>query len=375
MSRQDPDPVATTADPEQLRLISVLVVFLGAGLFLALPFVLSIGAVVFLPLACALVLSIVLSPLADRLAGWGLPNVIASFLALAIAATVILALLSAILQPALDTIDRLPEMMRQVARQVAELRGDLSWLSDLNRQLLRLAGRTPAREVVLAGPSVLEQLAFATPIFVLEALLTALMSFFMIEARVRMRRRLLNNPNHPESGRKAARMIREVQDLVGAYMATVGIINLGVGVIVGLGAWAFGFEAPVMWGVLAALLNFLPYLGPLAMILVLSLVGLATTSDGLLAGLLPALFYLGLHTVEANLVTPALLGRRFTLNPVLILVSISYFYWIWGVIGALLAMPILLILTALFHHIGRPNLLGFLFGEPLFPAEEEAATS
>ncbi len=369
MNRPDLQPVPTTADPEQLRLISVLVVILGAGLFLALPFVLSIGAVVFLPLTCALVLSIVLAPLADRLAGWGLPNLFASFLALAIAAIIFVALLSAILQPALDTIDRLPAMMRQVARQVAELRGDLSWLSDLNRQLLRLAGRTPAREVVLAGPSVLEQLAFATPVFVLEALLTALMSFFMIEARVRMRRRLLNNPAHPESGRKAVKMIREVQDLVGAYMATVGFINLGVGVLVGLGAWAFGFEAPVMWGVLAALLNFLPYLGPLAMMLVLTLVGLATR-DTLLIGMLPALLYLGIHTIEANLVTPALLGRRFTLNPVLILVAISYFYWIWGVIGALLAMPILLILTALFHHIGRPNLLGFLFGEPLFPAEE-----
>ena len=370
MSRQEPEPVPTTADPEQLRLISVLVVFLGAGLFLALPFVLSIGAVVFLPLTCALVLSIVLAPLADRLAGWGLPNLLASFFALIIAAAVLLALLSTMLQPALDTIDQLPTMARRVAQQVSALRGDLSWLSDVNRQLLRLVGRTPAREVVLAGPSVLEQLAFATPVLVLEALLTALMSFFMIEARVRMRRRLLSNPAHLESGRKAARMIREVQDLVAAYMATVGLINLGVGVLVGLGAWAFGFEAPVMWGVLAALLNFLPYLGPLAMMGVLALVGLASR-DALLTGLLPALFYLGIHTIEANLVTPALLGRRFTLNPVLILVSISYFYWIWGVIGALLAMPILLILTALFHHIGRPNLLGFLFGEPLFPLEEE----
>jgi predicted PurR-regulated permease PerM len=363
MSRADPDPVPTTADPEQLRLISVLVVLLGAGLFCALPFVLSIGAVVFLPLVCALVLSIVLAQLADRLAYWGLPNLLSSLFALVIAAAVLVALLSTMLQPALDTIDQLPAMMRRVARQVTALRGDLGWLSDLNRQLLRLAGRTPAREVVLAGPSVLEQLAFATPVFVLEALLTALMSFFMIEARVRMRRRLLSNPAHPESGRKAARMIREVQDLVGAYMATVGLINLGVGVLVALGAWAFGFEA---------LLNFLPYLGPLAMMLVLALVGLAT-NDSLLAGLAPVLCYLGLHTIEANLVTPALLGRRFTLNPVLILVSISYFYWIWGVIGALLAMPILLILTALFHHIGRPNLLGFVFGEPLFAAEETEA--
>lgn len=373
MSGKDPVPTpAGPADSEQMRLISGLVVILGAGLFLALPFVLSIGAVVFLPLVSALVLSIILAPLADRLANWGLPNLLASFLALAIAAAGFVALLSAILQPALDFIDQLPAMARKVAQQVAQLRGDLGWLSDLNRQLLRVVGRTPAREVVLAGPSVIEQLAFATPVLVLEALLTLLMSFFMIEARVRMRRRLLHSPAHPESGLKAARMLREVQDLVGSYMATVGLINLGVGIVVGLGAWALGLEAPVMWGVLAALLNFLPYLGPLAMMLALALVGLATR-DTLLAGLLPMSFYIGLHVVEANLVTPAVLGRRFTLNPVLILVAISYFYWIWGVIGALLAMPILLILTAMFHHVGRPNLLGFMFGEPLFPPEEGEA--
>lgn len=373
MSAQPPEPVsarpALPADPQQLRLISVLVVLIGLGLFLALPFVLSIGAVVFLPLACALVLSIMLSPLADRLAGWGVPNVLASFLALVIAAVVFVALLSAILQPTLDTVDQLPAMTRKVAQQVSAMRGDLGWLNDLNRQLLRLAGRSPAREVVLAGPSVLEQLAFATPVVVLELLLTVLMSFFMIESRVRMRRRLLDNPAHAESGLKAARMIREVQDLVSSYMATVGIINLGVGTLVALGAWALGFKSPVMWGVLAALLNFLPYVGPVAMMLVLALVGLATR-DTWVAGLLPAMLFLGVHTIEANLVTPALLGRRFTMNPVMILAAISYFYWIWGVLGALLAMPILLIFTAAFHHIGRPNLMGFLFGEPLFASED-----
>lgn len=367
--RREPVPVVVDDNSQQMRLISALVLILGMGLFLALPFVLSIGSVVFLPLTAAVVLSIILAPMADRLAGWGLPNLLASFLALAISAAALVLLLATMLQPALDTFDQLPSMARKAAQQVSQLRGDLGWINDLNRQLLRLVGRTPSREVVLAGPSVLEQLAIATPVFVLEVLLTVLMSFFMIESRMRMRSRLLNNPAHPKSGLKAARMIREVQDLVGSYMATVGIINLAVGVIVALGAWALGFNAPVMWGGLAALLNFLPYVGPVAMMLVLSLVGIAN-SETFVAGLVPMLLYLGLHLVEANLVTPAVLGRRFTLNPVLILVAISYFYWIWGVIGALLAMPILLILTALFHHVGRPNLLGFLFGEPLFPAEE-----
>lgn len=373
MSRHKPQPPASeTIAAQQLRLVSVVVVFLGMGLFMAMPFVLSFGAVVFLPLATALVLSIMLAPLADRLAGWGVPNLIASFLALAIAVLGLTLLLSVMLQPALDTIDRLPAMAQKVVHQTRELRGSLGWANDLNRQLLRLVGHSQAREVVLAGPSVIEQLAFATPALVLEALLTALMCFFMIEARVRMRGRLLNNPGNAASGLKAARMLSEVQDLVSSYMTTVGLINLAVGVVVGLGAWGLGFESPLMWGGLAALLNFLPYLGPVAMILALTLVGVATR-DTLLSGLVPPALYFLLHALEANLITPAVLGRRFTLNPVLILVAISYFYWVWGVIGALLAMPILLILTALFHHVGRPNLLGFVFGEPLFPTEGSAS--
>jgi predicted PurR-regulated permease PerM len=93
------------------------------------------------------------------------------------------------------------------------------------------------------------------------------------------------------------------------------------------------------------------------------------TSDTVIWGLVPAAAYLALHTVEANVITPAILGKRFTMNPVLILIALSYFTWIWGVLGALLSVPILLILTALFDHLGRPNLVGFIFGEPLFSAE------
>ena len=120
-----------------------------------------------------------------------------------------------------------------------------------------------------------------------------------------------------------------------------------------------------MWGGLAALLNFLPYIGPTIMVGLLALFGIGTM-ETVLIGLIPAAAYLGLHTVEANVVTPSILGARFTMNPVMILIALMYFSWIWGMIGALLSVPVLLMLTALFDHIGRPNLIGFVFGEPLF---------
>lgn len=363
---------------QELRLISALVLLIGIGLFLALPFVLSIGAVVFLPVVTALVLTIILSPLADKFNGWGLPNSLASLLSLLIFFAVLMLALALILQPAVNLFDRLPSMAKQVGDQFTELRNEFAWIAQINQQLADLMSRGGQREVVLASPSVLETVAFATPSLVIETILTLLMAYFMIEARVRLRQKLLFGRTSFGTSIKAARVMREVQDRVAAYIMTVGWINACVGVIVAIGAWALGVEAPIMWGGLAAILNFLPYIGPTVMIGLLALFGIGT-SETVLVGLIPAAAYLALHTVEANVVTPSILGARFTMNPVAILIALSYFSWIWGVFGALLSVPILLIVTALFDHIGRPNLVGFVFGEPLFagalldPAEQQAS--
>ena len=350
---------------QELRLISALVVLIGLGLFFALPFVLSIGSVVFLTVVTAVILTVILSPLADRLNGWGIPNVLASLVSLLIFFAILLLALALILQPAVALFDELPAMAQNVADQFAELRTRFAWIGQLNEQLADLMNRGGSREVVVATPSLLEELAFATPSFVIETILTLLMAFFMIEARVRLRQRLLFGRTSFGTSIKAARVLREVQDRVAAYILTVGLINVGVGVVVALGAWALGVDAPIMWGGLAAILNFLPYIGPTLMAALLALFGIATTETVIL-GLIPAAAYLGLHTIEANVITPSILGARFTMNPVMILIALSYFTWVWGVFGALLSVPILLMLTALFDHVGRPNLVGFIFGEPLF---------
>ncbi len=355
-------------------MVSALVLLLGVGLFLALPFVLSIGAVVFLPFVAGIFLSILLSPIANRLIRWRIPAMLASLLAIAGFFLVLVLVLGLILQPALDTFDRAPQMIAKIQAEITQLRGNLDWLNDLNRQLARLSGRTPSREVVIAAPSVLEQVAFATPTVLLEMLLTLLVTFFMLTGMARPRQSALLDRASRQTTRKASQILRAVQGRVGTYIVTVTLINTGVGAIVATGAWMFGLEAPIMWGGLAAVLNFLPYVGPLVMIAALTLFGLGT-QDSALVGLLPALAFTGLHAVESNVVTPAVLGARFTMNPVLILFSISYFSWIWGVAGALLSIPILLTLKALFEHVGTPNLIGFIFGEPLFalPEHEDGA--
>ena len=345
----EPAPYAA----QELRLVSALVMLLGIGLFLALPFVLSIGSVVFLPLVTAAILSIVLSPLADQLMRLGLPNLFSSVLALLLFLGLVVLAFALILVPAITLVDDLPGMVTKASQQVVRLRNNLDWLNDINRAVARLTGRAPGREVVVATPSIIEQLAVATPSVILETLLTLLMSFFMIESRLRLRQHLLFDRTSFGSSLKAARLVREIQDRVGSYILTVALINTCVGLITALGAWALGWNAPIMWGGIAALVNFVPYVGPLTMIGVLALVGVATY-DTVAMGLVAPLAYLGLHAVESNIVTPAVLGRRFTVNPVMILFSFSLFTWIWGVLGALLSVPILITLTAAFDHLESP---------------------
>lgn len=358
-------PPGLDVNDRRARLQSAIVLLLGLGLFLALPFVLSIGSVVFLPPVTALIFTIIISPLADRLTRIGLPNMLASFVAILAMIAIVLVALLLILQPAYVMVDQVPSLARQVARRFTELRGNLSWIADVNRQLARITGSSSSREVVLASPSVIEQVAIATPSVILEVILTLLMTFFMIESRIRMRRRLVQERHSFNASVRLARVLRDVQERVSSYILTVALVNFGVGVIVATGAWAFDLGAPIMWGGLAFVLNFLPYIGPLMFMGLIGLVGLGT-APSVAVGVIPMLAYLGLHAVESNVVTPAILGARFTLNPVAILISISYFSWIWGVLGALLSVPILLTIAALLDHIGKPNIVGFMFGEALF---------
>jgi predicted PurR-regulated permease PerM len=140
--------------------------------------------------------------------------------------------------------------------------------------------------------------------------------------------------------KRAVEISREIQQNISNYLFSVSLINIGLGLLVSGGLYFMGVPNAALWGTLAALVNFVPYFGPVAGVILLATVGLLTF-DGLWEGLLPPAWYLLLHLLEANLVTPVLLGRRFTLNPVVIFVSLIFWTWLWGVPGALLSVPIL----------------------------------
>jgi len=140
--------------------------------------------------------------------------------------------------------------------------------------------------------------------------------------------------------KSAVAISHEIQQNISNYLFSVSLINVSLGLVVSGGLYFMGVPNAAMWGLLVALLNFVPYFGPVAGIILLATVGLLTF-DNLWQAVLPPVWYLLLHLLEANLITPVLLGRRFTLNPVVIFVSLIFWTWLWGVPGALLSVPIL----------------------------------
>jgi predicted PurR-regulated permease PerM len=149
--------------------------------------------------------------------------------------------------------------------------------------------------------------------------------------------------------KRVVEISHEIQQNISNYLFSVSLINIGVGIIVSGGLYFMGVPNAAMWGMLVAVLNFIPYFGPVSGVILLGIVGLLTF-DTVSQGLLPPALYLLLHFVEANLVTPVFLGRRFTLNPVVIFVSLIFWMWLWGVPGALLSVPILVSIKVVCDH-------------------------
>jgi predicted PurR-regulated permease PerM len=160
---------------------------------------------------------------------------------------------------------------------------------------------------------------------------------------------------------QAVEISREIQENISNYLFSVSTINICLGVLVSAGLLLMGVPNAPMWGLLSAVLNFVPYFGAIGGVAVLAAVGLLTF-DSPWQGLLPPLWYMALHLLEANLVTPILLGRRFTLNPVAIFVSLIFWIWLWGVSGALLSVPILVSIKVICDRIPAMSHLGEMIG-------------
>ena len=371
----EPPPVAAPAEPEgqgegsafrRDRLLASISLIAGLGLALALPFALRAGAEFFLPVTAALVIAIALVPLLEWLERRRLPSPIAALICVILLIAVANVAVAAIVLPASEWFQLLPERIGRLRHTLAPLVDVYSNLENFIDDVVREFGRAPSsapQTVQVETPnSLLQIIATSAPFAAIQMFFAVLVIFFFLSGWTRMRKRTITARSSFGGAMTTARVIQQVVDATATYLGTITLVNIGMGLVVALVLYGIGMPTPLMWGGIATVLNYIPYLGPIASALLLGLGGLMTFEDPWYA-LLPALSFIAIHLIESNFVTPTVVGRRLTVNPLLILLSLSFWAWVWGTTGALLAVPLLIIFRTILDAAGKPDIAGFLFEE------------
>ncbi|MBA3667831.1 MAG: AI-2E family transporter [Sphingomonas sp.] len=348
---------------KRVRLLASLTLIGGIGLLLALPFALRAGAEFFLPVTAALVIAIALVPVLEWFERRGVPPKLSAALCVLVFLAVSIFALAAIIIPAIDWVALIPKRIHRVTDALAPL---LDLYSSLQKFIDRTASQIAisadkTRTVRLETPnSMLDLVTASAPHAAVQLFFALLVIFFFLAGWTGMRKRTIVSRGSFEGALTTARVIQQVVAATSTYIGTITIINITLGAITAAILWALGMDSPLMWGGIVAVLNYIPYLGPIAAALLLAFGGLMTFVDPW-AAVLPPVIFISLHLIEANAITPMIVGKRIEVNPLLILVSLSFWAWVWGTTGALLAVPLLIIFKTIFTAAGVPDIAGFLF--------------
>jgi len=357
------------------RLLASIALLAGMGIVIALPFALRAGAEFFLPVTAALVIAITLVPLLEWFERRGVPSRLAAGLCVIIFLMIAMFAIGSIVLPAIDWVALIPERLPKVQ---AALTPVLDLYKAFDRFVERILAQVTiapqsGRTVRIETPnSISGLLATSAPHLLIQLFFALLVIFFFLAGWTTMRKRTIVSRGSFEGALTTARVIQQVVDATSIYIGTITLINVTLGALTALVLWQLGMDSPIMWGGIVAVLNFIPYLGPIASALLLFVGGLMVFPD-VWSALLPPAIFVAFHLLEANFITPMIVGKRLTISPLAILVSLSFWAWVWGTTGALLAVPLLIIMKTIFSAAGTPDIAGFLFehGTLTHAGEEE----
>jgi predicted PurR-regulated permease PerM len=361
------------------RLLASLTLIGGVGLIIALPFALRAGAEFFLPVTAALVVAITLVPMLEWFERRGVPSRVAAGLCVLIFMLLAVFAVGSIVIPATDWVAQVPQKIgkvRDTLEPLFDLYKNLDRFIDRTLSQVAISGQDGPRAVRIETPnSMLGLLTSSAPHLLIQLFFALLVIFFFLAGWTTMRKKTIVSRGSFEGALTTARVIQQVVDATSTYIGTITLINVSLGALTAVILWQLGMDSPVMWGGIVAVANYIPYLGPIVCSLLLFLGGLMTFPDAWSAMYPPAAF-ITLHIIEANFLTPLVVGHRLTISPLAILVSLSFWAWVWGTTGALLAVPLLIILKTVFSAAGTPDIAGFLFEDGTLthvgePDEEE----
>jgi predicted PurR-regulated permease PerM len=319
----------------------------------------------FLPIILALLLSFLLSPVVRWLKKLHVPEGLG-------AALVVFGLLGTLglgvyelATPAYEWVRQAPQSLRKVESKLRDLKKPVQTMSKATAQvekITKVGGGQEAPKVAVTTETLGERVFSRTTDFIANFVVMFILLYFLLAAGDMFLRKLIKVLPRLADKKRAVEIAREIETEISAYLATITLINA----ILGFAVWGIlsliGSPNPLLWGVLAAVTNYIPYLGAIVMIAVLAMVGFLTFDDLGHALMAPGAF-IGLNILESYLLTPMILGRRLTLNPVVIFLGLTFWGWLWGITGAVLAVPIMVVFKIFCDH-----------SEPLAPIGEFLGT-
>jgi predicted PurR-regulated permease PerM len=337
--------VPPAEEPEEMPLPSdAKVIFLGGLFVLALLGTAYVASEIVLPLIFAIILNLLLQPALRILERFHVPRMLAALLLILALFGTIVGLGTAISGPAGTWAAKLPEGIPRLQERLSFMREPINTLQQFLQQVEDFGGTGAPQNVTASarGPTLLTNLFTGTRNFASGFFTTVLFLFFLLVSGDIFLHRLVEILPRFSSKRQVVEISQQIESDISAYLVTITIMNAAVGIAMALAMWLMGVGDPVLWGTVAFLLNYVPILGTALGVLIFLLAGLLTI-DSLWQALLPAALYLGFHLIEGETVTPMLLARRFTLNPVLVIISLVFWFWMWGIPGAILSVPMLAI--------------------------------
>ncbi|HKS88586.1 MAG TPA: AI-2E family transporter [Stellaceae bacterium] len=355
----DPDAAVAERAPEPRT------VFLGGLLALALLAAAYAAAEIVLPIVLAFVLNQVFQPVLRLLLRLGLPRMLAALVIVLALVALFIGFGLLLSGPFTNWIGNLPLMIPKLQEKLHFLSAGVRSLQSALKHIQDLSPGQGNSAVVVQGTSLPQLVLHQVRLLAGGAFTTLLVLFFVLVAGEQFLRRLIDILPGFKEKRQAVNIAREIEHDISVYLATITVMNTLVGIATGAMAWLTGLGDPLLWGTVAFVLNYVPILGPTAGVLIFIVAGVVTI-EPLWAAFLPAVLYLLIHLVEGETITPMLLAARFTVNPVLVTIGVIFWYWLWGVVGAVLSTPMLAILKIVCDRIDSLKPVGhFIGGEPV----------
>ncbi len=301
-----------------------------------------------LPIIFAAFISLLCGPAINALVKLGIPRVINVIVVLSLMMGVIFLALSMLTEPAQQWWSKLPDLVKNVSQEISKVTSDAS---KEQGSILEMAEDISLGEMQTnTALSLTKSVITETPTIFSQLFIALFMAYFMLNYGRTLFRQSLKLLSNFSIKRKAVELVQAIQQDLSRYLATITIVNIGLGIAVGFALLALGVEDPFLWGIFAGLLNFAPYLGPMISMVCLGLVGFIQFDSSSYAFIIMGTFIV-INMIESQFVTPTSLGKRFNLNPLIIFIWLVIWGWLWGAMGMFIGVPLLVCLNIILERL------------------------